>query len=300
VLNAKNVKIAFASVETEIIDDMLYIVLKDGRKIELPLYAEWCDFDPTFGNVYNDLFLYDNAHYGLLTFGVGDKYGYIDLETGKVACEPKWDWVSLFRYGGYALIGCGGVPATDEDMAYEMPPGGTKIGLIDENFNVVVPPEYDYVEWLVSFNIDKCGSRYCNVGVNGHRVREFNLNRKQPPDKEWFVVYKDRECGIIDRKGNVVIPMSWGTLHVLNRNCIIRSGDVTLYTRGQTIPLDKVYVCAAKHDERVYFIAKKGRKYAVIRDNGTFASDFKFSFEQARQFVDIQFNGRTLVGKLTR
>lgn len=107
VLNAKNVKIAYASVKTEIIDDMLYIVLEDGRKIELPLYAEWCDFD---------------------------------------------------------------------------------------------------------------------------------------------------------RKGNVVIPISWGTLHVLNRNCIIRSGDVTLYTRGQTIPLDKVYVCAAKHDKRVYLIAKKVTK----------------------------------------
>jgi len=299
-LNAKNVKIAYASVETEIIDDMLYIVLEDGRKIELPLYAEWCDFDPTFGNVYNDLFLYDNAHYGLLTFGVGDKYGYIDLETGKVACEPKWDWVSLFRHGGYALIGCGGVPATDEDMAYEMPPDGTKIGLIDEDFNVVVQPEYDCIEWFSRLSIHKCGSRYCNVGVNGYSVRTFSLNENQSSEKEWFIVYKDRECGIVDRKGNVVIPLNCGTLYVFNRNCIIRSGDNTLYTKGEAIPLDKVYVCATKHDKRVYFIVKKGRKYAVVRDDGTFASDFKFTFQQARQFVDIQFEGCTLIGKLTR
>lgn len=297
-LNAKNVKIAYASVETEIIDDMLYIVLKDGRKIELPLYKEWCNFDHTFGNVCNDLFLYDNANYGLLTFGVGDKYGYIDLETGKVACEPKWDWVSLFRYGGYALIGFGGVPATDEDMAYEMPPVGTKIGLIDEDFNVVVQPEYDYISWFEHLSIHKCGSKYCNVGYDGYCIKAYNINENQLPENEWFIVYKDRECGIIDRNGKKIIPLGWGTLHVFNRDCVIRSGDVTLYTKGETIPLNKVYVCAAKHDERVYFIAKKGRKYAVIRDDGTFASDFKFSFEQARQFVDIQFDGRTIVGKM--
>ena len=71
-----------------------------------------------------------------------------------------------------------------------------------------------------------------------------------------------------------------------------------LYAGGESIPLDEVYVCKSPYETKVYLIVKRSRKYAVVRDDGTFASDFKFTFQQARQFVDIQFEGHTIVGKM--
>ena len=295
-LNAKNVKIAYASVETEIIDDMLYVVLEDDRKIELPLYAEWCWFDPSFGDAWNDLLLYENARCGYLTFGVGDKYGYIDLETCKVACEPKWNWVSLFTPDGYAIVNCGCEPADDENMAFEIPPRGGKFGLIDRNFNVVVPIEYNYVALETRLDIGKCGSRYCNVSGNVFRVQETKLNANVPLADEWYIVSKDREYGIVNRKGDFVIPLGLGKLHVFCRDCILRKADTTLYMKGEVISLDKVYVCASMYDKRVCLIAKKGGKYAIVRTDGTFVCEFCLTFEEARQYVDGLFNGRTIIG----
>lgn len=215
-----------------------------------------------------------------------------------IVCEPKWDWVSTFSPDGYALVNCGCEPANDMDMAFELLLSGGKFGVIDQDFNVVVPIEYDYIEWNDRFTIAKCGSRYCNVSTHIHLERKFSLNENVPTENAWFIVEKDGAYGVIDSKGNVVIPFACGVLHVLSRDCIIRKHNTTVYVKGKEILLDKVYVCASMHDERIYLIVQKGRKYAVVRDDGTFASDFKFTFQQAKQFVDVQFAGRTIIGKM--
>ena len=216
-----------------------------------------------------------------------------------IACETTWDWVSTFSPDGYALVNCGYEPANDEDMAFEVIPSGGKFGVIDQKFNVIVPVEYDYIEWSGCFNIAKCGSKYCNVSANAHWGRKCSLNENVlSSGNAWFIVEKGGEYVVVDGKGNVIIPLACGGLGVLSRECILRKGNTTLYSKGKAIPLDKVYVCASMYDERVYLIVQKSRQYAVIRDDGTFASDFKFSFEQAKRFVDMQFGGRTIIGKM--
>ena len=262
---------------------------------------DWCSYDPSFGDYFNELNFWDNAHDGLLTFGIGDKYGYIDIRTGKVACQPKWNWVSLFTRDGYALINEGCEPFIDEGViAHEMAPRTGKIGLIDRNFNTVLPAQYDWINWEVSCNIHKGGSRYCNIPRYAtYGAKRFNINENQPIENEWFIVTKGYCQAIVNRKNEPVFPFKPGYLYELSRECIIRRGpSLTLCAAGTETPLDKVYVCMSHHDDRVYLIVKKSKNYAVVRDDGTFASNFSFTFQQAKQFVDIQFANYTIIGKM--
>ena len=299
-LNSKDVKIAYSSIPTQIIDDVLYVTSKNGKTIELPLYMDWCSYDPSFGDYFNELNFWDNAYDGLLTFGIGDKYGYIDIRTGKVACQPKWNWVSLFSKDGYAIVNKGCEPFTNEDViAYELAPRTGLFGLIDRDFNMVLPFEYDWIKWDVSSCIHKAGSRYCNISTYGSAcVKHFNLNADQPLENEWFIVNQGWSQGIVNRNNEVVIPIEPGRLYILSRKCILHRGySLVLYAGDEEIKLDKVYVCMSHFDDRAYLIVKKSRKYAVVRDDGTFATNFAFSFQQAKQFVDIQFANRTIIGK---
>lgn len=224
----------------------------------------------------------------------------LDAKKENIVCKPKWDWVSLFSRDGYALVNIGCDPLTEEEIACEETPSTGKFGLIDYDFNVVVPPKYDSVEWNIYCEIDNRRSRYCNVPprYRGPIVRSYNINENQPVGKEWFVVSKDGQWGIIDRNENIIIPFDDRKLYVLSRECVLRKDGRMLYAGGESIPLDEVYVCKSPYETKVYLIVKRSRKYAVVRDDGTFASDFKFTFQQARQFVDIQFEGRTIVGKM--
>ena len=299
-LNSKTVKIAYASIETEIINGVLY-VLKDGKKLELPLYMEWCSYDPSYGDYFNELNFWDNAYMGLLTFGIGNKYGYICICTGEVICEPKWDWVSLFTKDGYALINEGCEPFSDEGViAHEMAPRTGKIGLIDLDFNTIIPAQYSWITWHVSFRLHKAGSRYCNVTRKGNFFpKNFNLNENQPLEHHWFIVNQGMNYGIVNSNNEAILPLELGRLYIFSRGCIIRRGlTYTLYTNDAKIDLDEIYVCMSRYDDRTYLIVKKAKKYAVIRDDGTFASNFAFTFQQAKQFVDIQFVNRTYIGKI--
>lgn len=198
-LNCKNIKIAFCDIEAEIIDDVLYIVGEDGSMLDLPTFLR-VDEDAV-----HKLGLYDNASDGLLTFGIGDRYGYIDLTTGRVACAPQWGWVSLFR-DGFALVADGCKPADEDSIAFELMPKAGKVGVIDREFNTVISPVYDEITWTSPCRIAKRGSRYCNcksIDVLGRDSVALNADNAQVP---WFIVGEDDRYGIVDTDGKAVIP----------------------------------------------------------------------------------------------
>lgn len=304
-LNSKNVKIAYASLKTEIIDNVLHIVLNDSRKVSLPDYREMCKTDSSLEDYWSGLFIHDNAYEGLLTFGIGNKYGYIDLATGIVLCEPKWNWVSLF-HDGYAMVNIGCNPVTEDEMAFEICPITCKFGLINYHFTEVIPPgKYRYYSTYSSLSLSKQGSRYCTTVKrpskysSGYPFRSFDLNKGYPHENHWFIVSNDNREAIINANGEFILPFESGRIYVLSRNAILRIGDkITMYTNDETIEWDDIYVCVSREYTATYLIVKKNRKYAVVRTDGAFVTNLEFTFAQTKQFADLLFTNTTIVAKL--
>ncbi len=304
-LNSKDVKIAYASLKTEIIDSVLYIVMNDGTKVSLPEYREMCKTDSSLEPYWEGLFTYENAHEGLLTFGIGDKYGYIHLATGVVLCEPKWNWVSLF-HDGYATVNIGCDPVSEGDMAFEVCPRNGEYGLINYYFTEVIPPgKYDDYSTSSYLRLSKQGNRYCTTVkrpsryASGYPSRAFDLNEGLPHEDHWFIVYKDGQKGIINADGKLVFPFESSSLYVLSRNVVIRIGEkIIMYTNDEAVEWDDVYVCISHDHPATYLIVKKNSKYAIVRTNGTFVSNLEFTFAQAKQLVDLLLTNSTIIGKL--
>ncbi|WP_294596716.1 WG repeat-containing protein [uncultured Rikenella sp.] len=123
----------------------------------------------------------------------GKHWGYAD-STGRIVIPPQWSLVSDF-YEGMARVvvaeSLHGMVVQDIPHNIQVAtPGET--GLIDQNGNYIVPPEYSYID------------------INrGEPYLRFNRGAYDPAGAEspdFRRVYPGCKWGLMDLRGNIVLP----------------------------------------------------------------------------------------------
>ena len=141
------------------------------------------------------------------TYQSDDLFGFID-KTGKVVIELRYNNARAFR-DGVALVSTNDSNSTLIDKAgkvlfraetqhwatdlggiYAVTEKNGRTGLIDKNGKRLLPAEYD---GITSFDN--------RIQVYGERVDD-----KEPESERFFKISRDGKCGVIDLKGNIIIP----------------------------------------------------------------------------------------------
>lgn len=89
-----------------------------------------------------------------------------------------------------------------------------KYGIVDENFNVIVPFEYTYMTPITNsgqFIATNAEGKYGIIGADGQIALPFEYDNITPFDyaPNRLVAGKDNKQGVIDSKGNVLIPFEF-------------------------------------------------------------------------------------------
>lgn len=92
-----------------------------------------------------------------------------------------------------------------------------KYGFLDTTGKVVVAPVYDRV---FDFHIDvtavQKGEKWALINSNGKQVTDFIYDMivgHTWHDQQFVVVYQNKKCGVIDKKGNLVLPLEYEAIH---------------------------------------------------------------------------------------
>lgn len=141
---------------------------------------------------------------GLAYFSIDGRYGYIDQE-GQIVIEPIFDDAGYFKEG----------------LAKVMKDG--RYGIINREGDFIVTPEYDSIVPAGSFIIAQTGEEYTCFDKEGKVLLERSENIYAPADGEYAYFKKAGKEGLIDIEGNILIePLyDWISLQTPEQNLAI-------------------------------------------------------------------------------
>lgn len=92
-----------------------------------------------------------------------------------------------------------------------------KYGFLDTSAKVVVAPLYDRVfDYIIDVTAVQIGNKWALIDMNGKRITEFNYDMIVGHtwyDQQYVVVYQNGKCGVIDKKGKLVLPIEYEAIH---------------------------------------------------------------------------------------
>jgi len=197
-------------------------------------------------------------------------YGYID-RTGKVIIKPQYENARAFR-DGVALVSSGSSHtklidrtgkvlfeaetqqmATDLGGIYAVTEKHGRTGLIDKTGKRLLPQEYD--------------------GINSFDNRNQSYDQSYEPDvdqapEKFFEISRDGKCGVIDFKGNIIIPP---TFHEI---LSYQNGHATIGVNGKygfadssgKIVIKPTYDFVTAYDDLI--AVKEGANWKLINSSG--------------------------------
>ncbi len=208
---------------------------------------------------------------------VDDKWGYID-RTGSFVVEPKYDYVGEFS-DGRARVTFDSFTGTD--------------GFIDEKGEVIIPLEYDADDFKEGMSRIEADGKVGYIDRDGNVVVE--------PTYQWGSDFSDDvaivrnkvgeklEYGVIDRKGELIIPFSLSRISEFSEGLAgIRKGEKEGFIdkRGEmVIPAKFDYVREFSDGVAAVRVGDwdTGR-YGYINRSGTFV--IEPTLHDAWEFVD--------------
>ena len=137
---------------------------------------------------------------GLVLFSVGDRWGFADAATGRIAIEPRFDWAQNFS-GGRAVVVL-----------------ADKHGYVDRAGRLVVPPRF---EWGYAFSKGAAAvqqdGKYGLIASDGSWIKEPTYKRIEPYGDGWRATAVDGTEGMLDAKGNLILPVTPKNSHGTTR-----------------------------------------------------------------------------------
>ncbi len=184
---------------------------RNGKQGVLLENGRWL-FEPAFATIW----LFD---YGYASFSDGEHEGYLGAD-GRIAVPAIYDWVGSFGSGGVGQVGL-----------------KDKYGLIRGNGEVVLPLEYEGVEWMPEMD----AFRLTQGGKNGlwradgspWLACEWDDFSVLVPER-LLAVKRSKKWGVLDWQGKERLPVEFQTIELLDdageeENCwleIRRNGRV--------------------------------------------------------------------------
>lgn len=205
--------------------DTMYGVIDSNFKIIIPCAYELIQFDLT----------------GNLIFKKNGFFGLMDLKTN-ILIPALYQQFNGFRqimytkdpnpyslvmrdslYGYINLKGKEVIPCKYKHLGYEIHNNrvfyqeNNKYGFLDTTGKVVVAPVYDRVfDFIIDVTAVQKGEKWALINDKGKSVTEFIYDMIVGHtwyDQQFVVVYQNKKCGVIDKKGNLVLPIEYEAIH---------------------------------------------------------------------------------------
>ncbi len=247
---------------------------------------------------------------GMAPVSIKDLFGYIN-EKGKMIIEPRFEDAEAFSYGRaavkknnqYAYIDMNGETITDFKYQkalqftgnYAVIKNNDKFGYIDYSGKEIIEPKYKSAypfskttAAVVNFE-DKIGI----IDQNGNIVQDFLFDAIEPKD-EYYEVQKNKQWGIIDIDGKVLIDCEYDKFEDFYKDS---ENLVKINGKYGMIDSDGKQIIPCQYDYLYYFkdnlaLAKKGKYYGYLNRNGEVAIPFQFkeaiSFKDGEAYVKIK------------
>lgn len=203
----------------------LYGVIDSNFKIIIPCAYEMIQFDWT----------------GNLIFVKNGLYGLMDINAN-ILIPPVYQQFNGFRqimytkdpnpysmvmrdslYGYINLTGKEVIPCKYQHLGYEIHNNRVgfvengKYGFLDTTGKVVVKPVYDRVYgYLIDVTAVQKDEKWALINDKGKPITDFiydNIVGHTWYDEQYVVVYQNNKCGVIDKKGKLILPIEYEAIH---------------------------------------------------------------------------------------
>lgn len=258
------------------------------------------------------------------------KYGYID-EKGKEVISCKFDFASPFMSNGLAVFG------EKHTSKYDHYSKVYKYGLINKNGDILVPAIYDDIDWkscdysnemqyvsvAKQVDVDEEGNSILNWGwidTSGQLVIEciYDHFGGQCWKNGICIVYKQGMEGIIDVKGNEIIPIGkYDEIGNISDDGLIEVGYSVGNDKNRwgVVDFNDTVIIPLEYDELNGFSdnglipAKKvtntgEEKWGYINKHGAIVFHFQYEyasvFSNGLAFVIVDHNGKEYWGYMDK
>ncbi|KAF5029099.1 WG containing repeat protein [anaerobic digester metagenome] len=205
--------------------DTMYGVIDSNFKIIIPCEYELIQFDLT-GN----LIFKKNGFFGLMDLKTNilipalyqQSNGFRQIMYTK---DPN-PYSMVMRDSLYGYINQKGkevIPCKYKHLGYEIHNNrvfyqeNNKYGFLDTTGKVVVAPVYDRVfDFIIDVTAVQKGEKWALINDKGKLVTEFIYDMIVGHtwyDQQFVVVYQNNKCGVIDKKGKLVLPIEYEAIH---------------------------------------------------------------------------------------
>jgi|GEM_PF-2018185 len=205
--------------------DTMFGVIDSNFKIIIPCEYELIQFDLT-GNLIckkNGLFGLMDLYANILIPALYQQFnGFRQIMYTK---DPN-PYSMVMRdslYGYINLKGTEVIPCKYKHLGYEIHNNrvfyqeNNKYGFLDTTGKVVVAPVYDRVfDFIIDVTAVQKGEKWALINDNGKLVTEFIYDMivgHTWHDQQFVVVYQNKKCGVIDKKGRLVLPIEYEAIH---------------------------------------------------------------------------------------
>ena len=190
-----------------------------------------------------------------------------------------------------------------------------KVGYIDKQGNVLIPFEYDLCIYNDGYILACKNKKWGMIDINENIMMPFtfdwmcffgngmellktetlsNGTLSFTPESN-IVVLKDSQYGIIDRQGNIVVPIEYDEITYISNNLAgIKKGD-----KWGVVNMERNIVLPIEYDEITYISnnlagIKKGDKWGVVNMEGSFVIPIEYDSIQktkAGKYLKVENNG---------
>ena len=198
------------------------IIALKNKKVDIILPCNYSAISQKEGNIY--------------TIELNGKRGFINLNSLK-KLQPQFDISTrnfgdydddYYDYYNYDNLKKGILPIRKQGLK----------GLIDTNFNILVPPKFEDTYSINGSILTKSNNKWRLFNPKfktlGESVAFDSIVKTRYSDTEYTTVFNNNKCGLIDSLGNILIPTNYDSivLNIGNDNYawVIKKEKVGLYS----------------------------------------------------------------------
>ena len=289
VINKKNeVVIPFEYTDAESFSDGLAKVEKNGHKFFIDTTGR-----PVF---YVDDYSYcEGFYHGLCKVGKNGMTGFIDVH-GNLVIDTKYEIARTFNqglseaygdghWGAINTVGDTIIPFVYKQIwsndGYYLVKKEGKWGILDNNNNVVIPIEYDYLDpFYEGLARAERNGKMGFIDKNNRVVIPFQYDGAYEFVNGLSVVYIGDKFGFIDKKNRRVVPLKYDVAKPFKPNNAL--ADVSLNEKwGCVNSAGKVVIPVVYDDTTIvgdYVILRKNGKEGVYDKNGNVCIPFQYDW----------------------
>jgi hypothetical protein len=205
--------------------DTMYGVIDSNFQIIIP-----CEYELIQGDLTGNLIFKKNGLFGLMdlntTILIPALYQQFNGFRQIMYTRDPNPYAMVMRDSLYGYINLKGkevIPCKYKHLGYEIHNNrvfyqeNNKYGFLDTTGKAVVAPVYDRVfDFIIDVTAVQKGEKWALINDKGKLVTEFIYDMIVGHtwyDQQFVVVYQNKKCGVIDKKGKTVLPVEYEAIH---------------------------------------------------------------------------------------